>query len=130
MRGPSTVEKFILIGLGGFLGANARYLLGGWVADRLGPGFPYGTFVINATGSFAIGLFMALVTDRFSAPPGLRLFFAIGFVGAYTTFSTFTYESVALLEARAYAAAAANLIGSVAIGLLAVVLGAAVGRDL
>ena len=124
------MDRYLLIGLGGFLGANARYLLGGWVADRLGPSFPYGTLVVNATGSFVIGLFLALVTDRFQAPPGLRLFFAIGFLGAYTTFSTFTYESLALFGTRAYAAAAANVVGSVAIGLVAVGLGAALGRAL
>lgn len=124
------MDKYLLIGLGGFLGANARYLLGGWVADRLSPSFPYGTLVINATGSFVIGLFLSLITERFQAPPGLRLFFAIGFLGAYTTFSTFTYESLSLFEARAYAAAATNVIGSVVIGLVAVALGAALGRAL
>ena len=124
------MDRYLLIGLGGFLGANARYLLGGWVADRLGPSFPYGTLAINATGSFVIGLFLSLITDRFQAPPGLRLFFAIGFLGAYTTFSTFTYESLALLEVRAYGAAAANVVGSVAVGLIAVGLGAALGRAL
>jgi fluoride exporter len=124
------VDKYLLIGFGGFLGANARYLFGGWVADRLGPSFPYGTLAINATGSFVIGLFLSLITERFSAPPGLRLLFAIGFLGAYTTFSSFTYESLALLESRAFAAAAANVIGSVVIGLVAVALGAAIGRAL
>ncbi len=124
------MDKYLLVGLGGFLGANARYLLGGWVADRLGPSFPYGTFVINVTGSFVIGLFLSLITERFTTPPGLRLFFAIGFLGAYTTFSTFTYESLALVGSRAYLAAAANVIGSVVVGLIAVALGAAVGRAL
>lgn len=124
------MDKYLLIGFGGFLGANARYLLGGWVAERLGPSFPYGTFVINVTGSLVIGLFLSLITERFSAPPGLRLFFAIGFLGAYTTFSTFTFESLALFEARAYAAALANVFGSVAVGLFAVGLGAAIGRAL
>ena len=124
------MDRYLLIGLGGFLGANARYLLGGWVADRLGPSFPYGTLVINVTGSFVIGLFLSLITERFHAPPGLRLFFAIGFLGAYTTFSTFTYESLALFEARAYVAASANVIGSVVIGLIAVAVGVVVGRAL
>ncbi len=122
------MDKYLMIGLGGFLGANARYLLGGWVADRLGPSFPYGTLVINVTGSLLIGLFLSLISERFVSPPSVRLFFAIGFLGAYTTFSTFTYESMALFEARAYVAAVANVFGSVVVGLLAVALGAAIGR--
>jgi CrcB protein len=122
------MDRFLLIGLGGFLGANARYLIGGWVADRLSPSFPYGTLVINVSGSFVIGLFLALITERFSAPAGLRLFFAIGFLGAYTTFSTFSFESLALIQDRAYLAAAANVVGSVVLSLLAVTVGAVIGR--
>jgi CrcB protein len=124
------VTGYLLVGLGGFVGAIARYAVGGWVAERLGPTFPYGTLAINVTGSLAIGLFLALTTERFAAPPTLRLFFAIGFLGAYTTFSTFSYESLALLESRAYLAAAANVGFSVVLSLVAVVLGSALGRAL
>ena len=122
------MTPFIVIGLGGFLGANVRYLVGGWIADRMGVGFPYGTLAINVTGSFIIGLFLTLISERFVAPPSARLFFAIGFLGAYTTFSTFTFESLALLQSRAYLLAATNLVGSLVLGMVAVTLGVIVGR--
>lgn len=122
------MTKYLIIGLGGFLGANCRYLVGGWVAERFGSTFPYGTLLINVSGSFVIGLFLTLITERFIAPPSARLFFVIGFLGAYTTFSTFSFETLALIEARSYLAATVNLVGSVALGMLAVVLGAAIGR--
>ncbi len=88
------------VGLGGFLGANARYLLGGFISERWGAVFPYGTFVINITGSFILGFFMAYAQDRPWVEPGARLLFAVGFVGAYTTFSTFEYETMRLLQER------------------------------
>src|SRR5262249_50937923 len=86
-----TLQRIGWVGLGGFLGANARYWLGGWVAERWGTDFPWATFVINISGSFILGLFMTLITERYAFPhaPTLRLVVAIGFVGAYTTFSTF-----------------------------------------
>lgn len=122
--------NYLIIGLGGFLGANARYLVGGWAADRFGAAFPYGTMLINVSGSFVIGLFLTAITERFVAPPSLRLFFAIGFLGAYTTFSTFSFESLALIQERSYLAAAANMVGSVALSVLAVTLGVLIGRIL
>jgi CrcB protein len=122
------VTKYLIIGIGGFLGANFRYLVGGWVADWLGSDFPYGTLIINVSGSFIIGMFLTLITDRFAAPPNLRLFFAIGFLGAYTTFSTFSFESLALIQSRAYLAAAVNVVGSTVLGLLAVAAGVVLGR--
>ncbi len=124
------MSKYLIIGLGGFLGANARYLVGGWIAERFGSSFPYGTLVINVSGSFLIGLIMTLIVDRFSAPPSARLFLAIGFLGAYTTFSTFSFESLALIQERAYLAAGANLLANVLLGLGAVVLGVIIGRIL
>jgi CrcB protein len=119
---------FLVIGVGGFLGANCRYLVGGWAVDHLGTGFPYGTLLINVTGSFIIGLFLTLITGRFVAPPSVRLFFAIGFLGAYTTFSTYMWESLALLQSKAYLLAATNLVGSLLLGVFAVTLGVIVGR--
>jgi len=122
------VWTYLVIGVGAFLGANCRYVIGGWATDRFGSTFPYGTFIINVSGSFVIGLFLTLIGERFVAPPSLRLFFAIGFLGAYTTFSTFAWESFALIQSRAYLLAFANLFGSVAVGLVAVFLGIIVGR--
>ena len=116
------------VGLGGFLGANARYLLGGWVSAKFGSLFPYGTFVINITGSFILGFFLAFAQDRAWVHPNWRLLFAVGFVGAYTTFSTFEYESMRLLQDGEFLLAAANLIGSVVTGAIAVLSGIALGN--
>lgn len=120
--------RYLIIGMGGFLGANARYLVAGWFAERFGPSFPYGTLVINVSGSFILGFFLGLITDRFSVHPHWRLFFAIGFLSAYTTFSTFSFENIALLQNRAFLLALANMVGSVALGLIAVILGMALAR--
>lgn len=115
------------VGLGGFLGANARYLLGGWVASRLGVEFPYGTYVINVTGSFILGFFLAFAQDRTWIAPPVRLLFAVGFVGAYTTFSTFEYESIRLLQDGELLLAAVYLVGSVVTGGVAAIAGIALG---
>ena len=129
VRGDAFLN-YLIIGVGGFLGANVRYLVGGWAADRFGASFPYGTLLINVSGSFLIGLFLTMITERFVAPPSLRQFFAIGFLGAYTTFSTFSFESLALLQERSYLAAAANMIGSVILSMVAVAIGVVLGRVL
>jgi fluoride exporter len=119
---------YLLIGVGGFAGAIARYAVDGVVSDRTGAGFPWGTLVVNASGSFVLGLLFALTTERAILPADVRGPLMIGFVGAYTTFSTYMLESWNLIEAGAYGAAMANLAGSIAIGLLAVSLGLLVGR--
>jgi len=119
---------YLIIGIGGFLGANARYLLGGWIAERYGTSFPYGTLAINVSGSFVIGFFLMLISERFIIHPNWRLFFAIGFLGAYTTFSTFSFETFALLQQRSFFLAVANMAGSVVFGQLAVVAGMLLAR--
>ena len=119
---------YLVMSLGGILGANARYLLGTWIAQRYGTSFPYGTLVINVSGSFVIGLFLTLIAERFVLHPNWRLFFAVGFLGAYTTFSTFSYESVVLLQNGGWRLGLVNLVGSVALGPIAVVMGMAVAR--
>ena len=118
----------ILIGLGGFAGAITRYLVDGAVADRTGGGFPWGTLVINATGSFVLGLLFALTAERAILPADIRGPLMIGFLGAYTTFSTWMLESWGLIESGSYAAALANLGGSIVIGLVAVAAGLIIGR--
>jgi CrcB protein len=122
--------KIWWVGLGGFLGANARYWLGVWFEGRSRGPFPWATFAINVSGSFLLGLFMVLALERGVLPraPVLRLLFAVGFLGAYTTFSTFTYETLVLAETGSPGRAFANVAGSVAAGLLAAWLGLAVGR--
>jgi CrcB protein len=118
----------LLIGVGGFAGAIARYLVDTVVSDRTGGGFPWGTLVINLSGSFVLGLLFALTTERAILPADIRGPVMIGFLGAYTTFSTFMLESWRLIEAGSWGAAIANLGGSVVLGLVAVVAGMAIGR--
>ena len=120
--------QLLLVGLGGFGGAVLRWLVDGWVSERNPSAFPLGTFVVNLTGSFVLGVLFAWVLERDVLPPDVRLPLMVGFLGAYTTFSTFMLESWRLIEEGAYGLAAANLVGSVALGLVAVVAGLAVGR--
>ena len=119
--------EVLFVALGGAIGSVARYLLGGWFAARFGAAFPYGTFVINVTGSFIIGLFLAYAQDRVSLSPYWRLFFAVGFVGGYTTFSTFEYESVRLFQDGEMLLGALYLMGSVVTGGVAAIAGIALG---
>jgi CrcB protein len=119
---------YLIIGMGGFLGCNARYFLGGWFAERYGTSFPYGTMVINVSGSFVIGFFLVLISEQFIVHPHWRLFFAIGFLGGYTTFSTFSFESFSLIQDRSYVLALANMVGSVVLGQVAVLAGVLLAR--
>jgi CrcB protein len=120
----------LLIGLGGFAGAIARYLVDSAVTDRAGSAFPWGTLVINLSGSFVLGLLAALAIERTVLPADIRGPVLIGFLGAYTTFSTWMLESWRLIEAGSYGLALANLGGSVVLGLVAVFAGLVVGRAL
>ena len=118
------------IAVAGALGALARYALEGLVGDRTGAAFPWGTFVVNVSGAFLLGLVFTVLSERYLAAPWLRSAATIGFLGAYTTFSTLTFESYRLVEDGAVALAFANLVGSAAAGLLAVYLGVVIGRAL
>jgi CrcB protein len=124
----SFMEKFWLIGLGGFLGANARYLVSGWAAERWGASFPFGTLLVNVTGSLVLGFFLTLANERALIDPRLRLFLAIGFVGAYTTFSTYAFESFAFLGEGQGWLALLNLLSNNLISLVGVLLGSALAR--
>lgn len=124
----AALEKYLLVGMGGFLGTCARYWVSGWAAEKWGTTFPFGTLLINLSGSFVLGLFMTITTERLLLNPGWRLLFAVGFLGAYTTFSTYTYESVQLLLTGNWWSGIANLLSSNLVGLLASVLGIALGR--
>jgi CrcB protein len=123
------VRTAVAIGVAGALGALARYGLDGWVSRRAGS-FPWGTFVVNISGSFALGLVVTLLGERFAVAPWARASLTIGFLGAYTTFSTLSLESYRLLEGRSYALAGANLVGSLAAGVLALYGGVVLGRAL
>ena len=120
--------EYLWVGLGGFLGANARYALGLWIVERFGSGFPWHTLAINVSGSFAIGLIMVLLAEKLIADPAWRLLLVVGFLGGYTTFSSYTFEALALVEAGEWAAAAWYVLGSNGLGLVATVLGMVVAR--
>ena len=125
---PVGIADFLWVGLGGFLGANARYALGFWVAARFGDGFPFATLLINLTGSLAVGVVLALLTERFVVDPAWRLFLVVGFLGGYTTFSSYTFEALALAEQGRWLAAVGYVLGSNGLGLAAVYLGVALVR--
>ena len=114
---------FLAISLGGVLGANARYLVSVYVAERLGTAFPYGTLLINVSGSLIIGFFLTLAAERFTIDPLWRLFFATGFLGAYTTFSSYTFEAAQLVRDGSYGLALVYLFGSVLAGMIGVFAG-------
>lgn len=114
----------------GALGALARYAVGGWVSDRASGVFPWGTLIVNVSGSLLLGFLFVLLTERFLPHPTLRLGLTVGFLGAYTTFSTFSLETLRLIQDGAVGIAAMNVAASVAAGLLAVYLGTIAGRAL
>lgn len=115
------------VALGGALGAVARYGLAGWVHGWAGAALPWGTLVVNAGGSFLLGLTVRYLEFAFTAPE-LRAALTVGFLGAFTTFSTYSYETVALLQERAWGRAAAYAVGSLGVCVLFVVAGLAAGR--
>src|SRR5262249_21159840 len=129
-RGGICVDKLIQVGalsLGGVLGVNARYWLGLVITRRTGPQFPWATFVINVTGSSLIG-FLTMILARWLPHPNMRLMVITGFLGGYTTFSTFAFESLMLWERGERGLSFSYTAGSVVAGLLAVTLGVGLAR--
>lgn len=123
------MRTVIAVGVAGSVGAVARYGIEGFVGQRTGGSFPWGTFVVNISGSFLVGLMFALLIEgRVIMAPWLRTAATIGLVGAYTTFSTLSLETFRLIEDGAYLTAGMNMLGSLAVGLVAVYLGVVVGR--
>jgi len=124
------VEKILWISIGAVLGANLRYWVGDWAAQRFGSGFPYGTLMINLTGSFVLGLFVSMTLEHFIIDPRLRIFMIVGFLGSYTTFSTYAYESIALISLGQWGWGIFNLLGSSLLGALFALLGIWLGKVL
>jgi len=122
--------EYIWVGIGGFLGANARYVLGGAIANRLGTTFPYGTLIVNLTGAFLIGILLTTLTDRVIADPLWRHLAVVGFLGGYTTFSSYTFEAIGLIESGRWASALLYVGGSNLLGLIACFLGIVAARSL
>jgi CrcB protein len=121
--------KYLLILLGGGVGSLSRYLVGIAIVTRYGARFPIvGTMTINITGSFLIGLLMTLITERFRANEDLRLLLVVGFLGGYTTFSSFEWETYRAIRSGGFWVGIFNIVGSVTLGYTAVWLGAVLAR--
>lgn len=117
-----------LVVVGAGLGGGVRYVLGTWLTGKWGAAFPWHTFLINITGSFLLGVVMALSVERGLLSSPWRLFLGTGILGGYTTFSTLSYESVALMGQGLWMSGALNMFGSGLAGLIAALLGLVVGR--
>ena len=122
------MQKYLLIAVGGALGSIARYWVGSTIAGRMGTRFPYGTFVINLTACLIIGFSITYLGKRVGLNPAWRYLIPVGFVGAYSTFSTYEWETLSTLRSGAFALASLYALGSLILGLVAVWLGAALAE--
>lgn len=120
--------QYVAVAVGAVLGANLRFIITTWAADRLGPELPYGTFLINVSGAFAIGIVLSFLGERVAINPMWRLFFATGFLGGYTTFSSYAWEVLTLVQDGDWLPAGAYIVGSNGLGFAGVWLGAALAR--
>jgi CrcB protein len=118
----------VAIAVAGALGALTRYGLEGFVGKRTSGAFPWGTFIVNVTGAFALGIVLTLASERSAFAPWLRSALTIGFLSSYTTFSALSFATYKLAETRALGLAAANMLGTCAAGLAAVYLGVVLAR--
>ena len=114
------MQKYLFIALGGSLGSIARYWVGSTMSGRLGARFPYGTFVVNITACLAIGFVVTFFGERVQMNPAWRFLVPIGFIGAYSTFSTYEWETLSTIRAGAFLLAAVYAVGSLLLGLIAV----------
>ncbi len=119
---------YLWIALGAIVGASSRYFVSGYIARTFAPIFPYGTLVINITGSFVLGFFLILSGERVLLDPRWRFLVAIGFCGSYTTFSSYAFETFAYIEQGQWLLMAVNIVASNALCLAAVLAGAAIAR--
>lgn len=122
--------QYLWIGIGGFLGANARYIVGRFVNQHLGTAYPWGTALVNLTGAFLIGIIVTILTDRVVDDPMWRQLIVVGVLGGYTTFSTYTLEAITMMQDGRWASALGYVIGSTLLGLLACFAGIWVARTL
>ena len=122
--------RLVLVLIGGAFGSGARYLLATSVAECFGANFPWGTLAVNLVGSFLVGVLATLADELGGIGPGPRAFLVIGVLGGFTTFSSFSLETWRLVEQNEVARAALNVLGSVALSLVAVALGVAAARVL
>jgi fluoride exporter len=127
---PNFMRAYLWVSLGALLGANLRYFVSRLAAKLLSPNFPYGTLIINVTGSFILGLFLIWTTERVLADPKWRGLIAIGFCGSYPTFSSYAFETIAYFEQGHWSLFALNIASNNLLCLAAVVAGAALARSL
>lgn len=120
--------KIICVGMGGFIGAVTRYLVTGWVEKLFKGTFPFGTLTVNLIGCFLLGFIYTLTLEREIVDPLIRIAITTGFLGALTTFSTFSYETLALLEGKNYFLGLGNVVISLLLGLFLAWLGIAIAR--
>lgn len=123
-------REIAAVAVGGAGGATARYLVSQAMHQWLGRGFPWGTLAVNVIGSFVLGALYVLMLERWSTPPALRAALLVGFLGAFTTFSTFSVDTVALLEQGAVARALANVVANVVVCIIVAWLGLTAFRHL
>jgi CrcB protein len=124
------MTKYLMVGLGGALGSILRFWVAGYVNERMGMRFPYGTFIVNCTGSFLIGLVFTLLAERTHWDPNWRYLIPIGFIGGYTTFSAFELETFRSFQDGELLVAGLNVVLSVVIGFVSVWLGVITGRTI
>jgi fluoride exporter len=127
-KGRDRFMKYVIVGLGGALGSVLRFWLGAYVGDRLGSRFPYGTLVINITGCFLAGMIVTVMAEKTHWDPSWRYLIPIGFIGGYTTFSAFAYETFHLAQNGQMTTAMLNVALSVVVGFAGVWAGAIAGQ--
>ena len=121
--------QIVWIGAGAALGANARYFISLWLAGKLGPAFPYGTLAVNASGSLLLGFLVAAGSHYLALSPQLRLLLMVGFLGSFTTFSTFAVESIAFWQNERAWVGLANILANNGVSLLCAALGILLARQ-
>jgi CrcB protein len=126
----NSIVNYLWIALGAVAGASSRYFLSGYIARTFSATFPYGTLLINITGSMVLGFFLILAGERVLLDPRWRFLVAIGFCGSYTTFSSYAFETFAFVEQGQWLLAGINIVASNALCLAAVLAGAAIARGL
>ena len=124
------MRDFVIVSIGAIVGANARWIISRYTAKLLGPVFPYGTLVINITGSLIVGFFIIWTTERVLVDPRWRLLIVVGFCGAFTTFSSYAFETMAYFEQGQWALMVANVLSNNLLCLGAVLVGMALARVL